>query len=190
MRLSKKNKIVLLGLALVLILCYKFAVSKTLAYYLQYREQKRIVSNNLQNPATLKSLLQKEKQLNTVLREYNVVADKSFQNDLLKQVSALSKKHNLKITEFKEPHTWTDKDTKTSSYGFAVEGSFNGALLLINKLENSPSVGFIKHIEFIKKRNYKTNSDYLITEILLQKSESVSKNRSENDQAITPLNTN
>lgn len=190
MKLSKKNKIVLLFFVLTLLLCYKFAITNTLSYYSQHQQQKEIISNNKQLPGTLKKLLAKEKQLDVVLNQYNAVTDKSFQNDLLKEISRLCKNNNLKITDFEEPHLWKDNNTKISSYKFSVEGSFNGALLLINQLENTPSLGFIKHIEFIKKRNYKTNNDYLITEVLLQKGESVKNNSSEDSQAITSLNSN
>jgi len=163
----------LLGLAIALYLCYAFAFSKTLNYYHQYTDQKEVAANNFNDPAVLQQLMLKEKQLNKVLQHYSINTDASFQNELLKQLSILSGKYNLKITDFKEPHVFTDKGIKTSSYIFSVEGSFNGILLLINTIENKLALGNIKHISFLKKKNFKTNTDYLVAEVILQKSETI-----------------
>ncbi|RYJ42043.1 general secretion pathway protein [Flavobacterium beibuense] len=176
MKLSRKNKLLFSGIFLALVVCYRFAISNTLDYYREYREQKELVNNNLSSADLLQNLIEREKQLNTVLDKYNAVSDDSFQNNLLKEITVLSDQYKLKITDFKEPHAFTMEDTSTKSYVFSVEGSFNGTLLLINKLENIPSLGFIKHINFIKKRNYRNNSYYLVTEILLQKTETVKSN--------------
>lgn len=176
MKLNKKNKGLLLGFFIALLLCYKFAISNTLSYYKQYHSQKELAENNYNSPEVLNQLVRKEKQLNAFLKGYQEAAGDSFQNNLLKQISILSKKYNLKISDFKEPHIFLENNTKTLSYSFSLEGSFNGTLLLINKLENTPSLGFVRHISFTKKRNYKKNTDYLVTEIILQKSESETSN--------------
>ena len=176
MMLNKKNKLLVLGFFMALLICYQFAISKTLDYYTEYSSQKELLSNNLNDPIFLGQLVAKEKQLNAYLQKYNATAGDSYQNNLLRQISKLSTAYQLKITDFKEPHIFIEKDTKALSYVFAIEGSFNNTLLLINKLENTSSLGIVKHISFTKKRNYKTNTDYLVTEILLQKNESGIKN--------------
>ena len=173
MKLNRKNKLLLLGICLVLYLCYAFAISKTIAYYKEYSSQKQLLSNNFNNPAITQSLLLKEKQLNDLLGQYSASTGDFFQNELLKQLSHLSDKNNLKIIDFKEPHVFVEKDLKTLSYTFSLEGSFNGILLLLNSVENNPSLGNIKHLSFIKKRNYKNNTDYLTVDVILQKSEPI-----------------
>ena len=80
-----------------------------------------------------------------------------------------SAKYNLKVIDFKEPHTIIEKNTTTSSYIFSLQGSFNGSIALLNKLENNPALGTIKHINFNKKRNYKSNIDELSVEVVLEK---------------------
>lgn len=173
MKLNRKNKLLVIGFFLSLYVCYVFAFSNTFDYYKEYQSQKEIANNNVNNPVVLQKLIQKEKQLNDLLNQYNTVTGNSFQNELLKQLTFLSKQNALRIIDFKEPHVITEKGIKTSSYIFSLEGSFNGMLLLINNIENNPSFGYVKHIMFTKKRNYKTNTDYLISEIVLQKSESI-----------------
>ena len=99
--------------------------------------------------------------------------EESFQNELLKQLTNLSIRNNLKITNFKEPHISIDNKVQISSYVFSLEGSFNGILLSINSIENNPSLGSVKHISFIKKKDYKKNADYLVAEVILQRTNSI-----------------
>lgn len=176
MKFNRKNKILVLGLLSGLYICYAFAISNTVEYYKQYQSQKELIENSYNNPAVIKQFIQKEKDLNNVLTQFTTKTGSAFQNELLKQLTDLSSRDNLKIIDFKEPHLFIDKNTKTTSYIFSIEGSFNGMLLLINSIENNPILGSVRHITFIKKRNYKTNTDYLTSEIILQKNESLKVN--------------
>lgn len=173
MKLNLKNKVTLLGICLVIYICYSFAFSKTIEYYTRYKEDKKIIESAANSVAALQELLAKEKQLDTLLSQYSVNENQSTQNILLEQITMLAAKHNLKITDFREPHVITEQSSKTTSYLFSVEGGYNATLLLLNALENNITVGSIKHVSFIKKRNYKTNTDYLTCTIIVQKNENI-----------------
>ncbi len=173
MKLNRKNKILIFGFLLVLYICYCFAISNTLFYYKDYHSKNELISSNNSSPKLAHQLLQKEKQLDFVLSQYNITATESFQNDLLKQLNTYSDIYHLKIIDFKEPHIITEKEFVATSYIFSLEGSFNGCLALLNKIENNPSLGSIKHLNFIKKKNYKTNVDQLFVEVILQKNNGV-----------------
>ncbi|GGB73366.1 general secretion pathway protein [Flavobacterium suaedae] len=173
MKLNKNNKLLLLVLALLLYLCYSFAFSKTINYYKEYQSKKELVNSALSNPDMLKQLTIRKHQLDTILAQYAIAQGESFQNELLKKITALSTKYHLKITDFKEPHVITDNGVKTSSYIFTLEGSFNDMALLINTVENDITLGAVKSVSFIKHRNYRTYRDFLTGEIILQKNETV-----------------
>jgi len=184
MKLNKKNRVLLLGFCIVLYICYAFAFSNTWEYYDQYTTQRELTNTSLNDPAYLQSLLQKEKQLDKVLSQYSNTTNASFQNELLRQLSILSSRDMLKIVDFKEPHTFVEKNIRTNSYVFSLQGSFNGILLLINSLENNPSLGYIKNITFTKKKNYRTGEDYLAAEVILQKSETVKERDNDEDKKL------
>lgn len=173
MKLNRKNKLLVVGSLASLYFCYAFAFSNTLEYYRVYSSQKEILDNSIGNADDIRQLMVKEKMLNAALEQYSLPSGASFQNELLKEISRLGSLNELKITSFREPHYIVEKDVATRSYIFSLEGSFNGILLLVNQLENSPALGTIKNVSFIKKRNYKTNTDYLMAEIILQKSETL-----------------
>lgn len=168
MKLNKKNKLLVVGFVLILYICYSFAISNTISYYKEYKQKEQQIADDSSMPNLVNQLLQKEKQLDQVLSQYEINVSDSFQNDLLKQLSSYSNQYHLKITDFQEPHNITQKGFNTTSYVFTLEGSFNGCLALLNQIENNPKLGAIKHLNFTRKKNYKTNTDQLFVEVIMQ----------------------
>lgn len=173
MILNRKNKLLLFGFLVALCICYSFAISNTIKYYKEYHSKNEMITDNTSSPKLAHQLRQKEKQLDQMLSHYNITASESFQNDLLKQLNTYSDSYQLKIIDFKEPHITTEKGFVTTSYIFSLEGSFNGCLALLNKIENNPTLGSIKHLNFMKKKNFKTNIDLLSVEVILQKNKGI-----------------
>lgn len=169
MTLNKKNKFLIAGFVIALYGCYTFAISNTLHYYQEYHFKNNLVSGSLTSPLIINGLRQKENQLDSLLAKYNIATADTFQSDLLKQLNIYSDTYHLKIIDFKEPHVINLNGLITTSYIFSLEGSFNGSLALVSKVENNPKLGSIKYLYFSKKRNYKTNVDQLFTEVILQK---------------------
>jgi hypothetical protein len=175
MKFSRKNKLLVAGFIVMLLICYSFAFSKTLSYYKEYENKKEVADNNQNDPRILDQLIRKEQQLDEALAQYIAVSGSSFQNELLAELTKQCRKQNLKIQDFKEPHVFNEDNVQVSSYQFSLEGSFNDMLLVLNALENNPSLGLIKHIAFEKQMNYKTNSYFLTSEVILQKVEPITK---------------
>lgn len=169
MKLNNKNKLLIVGFLLVLYVCYSFAISNTINYYKEYKNKQEEIIADSNMPKLVGQLIQKEKQLDQVLANYDVNVSESFQNDLLKQLTSYSENYQLKIVDFQQPHVVSQKGFTTTSYIFSLEGSFNGCLALLNKIENNPSLGNIKHLNFIKTRNFKTNTDYLAVLVIIEK---------------------
>jgi hypothetical protein len=170
MKLNIKNKTLLVSFILALIVCYVLAFSKTKTYYNQYKNQQNLLNNIENSPKLLTQLKTKELQIDKWLSQNNTPSS-TFQNELLRTINTYALSYNLKIIDFQEPHEFIEKQTAITSYIFTIEGSFNNVLLLINKVENASKLGMIKHISTIKKNNFKTAQDYLLTTIIIQKGE-------------------
>lgn len=173
MKLDKKNKLLLVGFLLVLYICYSFAISNTINYYKEYKTKQDEVAADSNMPKLVGQLIQKEKQLDYVLSLYDVNISESFQNDLLKQLTSYCGSYKLKIVDFQEPHTVSQKGFTVTSYIFSLEGSFNGCLAVLNKVENNQALGIIRHLNFVKKKNYKTNTDELFVQVIMQKNKGI-----------------
>lgn len=166
MKLNKRNKFLLLGFLVALYICYSFAFANTIDIYKQYQLQNETLNTDDFSANTLKTLFAKEKQLDVLLAQKQSVNPESSQNELLKLLNIYAKKYNLKIVDFNEPHSLRVKGKNETSYIFTLQGSYNGCISLLNKIESS-NIGAIKHVNFNKKRNYKSNSDELFVEIVL-----------------------
>lgn len=173
MKLNNKNKLLIVGFLLVLYICYHFAISNTINYYKEYQNKQEEITADSNMPKLVGQLIQKEKQLDQVLANYDIAVSESFQNDLLKQLTSYSENYQLKIVDFQQPHVVSQKGFTTTSYIFSLEGTFNGCLALLNKIENSPSLGNVKHLNFIKTRNFKTNTDQLTVEVIIEKNQGI-----------------
>jgi hypothetical protein len=166
--MNLRNKLLWLGYFIAICFCYTFTIKKTLASYVEYKARIQGAIDSREASATLFRLDQKEKNLNLIARSYNIAASGTFQNDLLKKLNSECHRNGLRIIDFKEPHINKDEDLITTSYIFTLEGSFNGTILVIRSLEKNPSLGKINHVDFHKKKDFKTNSLKLETQIILQ----------------------
>lgn len=172
MTLNKKNKFLLAGFVIMLMVCYRFAFRQTLSYRSTYLKQTAVIQENSQKSQLLPLLKKKDIELTQQIRAYSAIDTLSFQNELLKTISTKAMQNSLKIKAFNEPHIMMDKGIKITSYDFVLEGGFNPTLALINDIENIGTLGVVKHISFQKKMNYKNNTFYLLTEVILQRNES------------------
>lgn len=173
MKINTKNKLLLIGFFISLYFSYSLAISKTLFYKNQYQASQEI-ANDTNNPQLLAQLHYKEKQIDKWMAQ-NSSTMSNFQNELLKQLNLYCNEQQLKIVDFQEPHKYIENQSQTLSYSFSLEGSFNGVIVVLNKIENQQNLGQIKHISSQKKTNYKTNQDYLITTVIIEKIENLKK---------------
>ncbi|MGW9686779.1 hypothetical protein [Flagellimonas sp. 2504JD1-5] len=168
--LKNKNTLLLLGLCLVFLLCYKLAISKTLDLRKEYislsEEEQRF--NNV--PHQLSLLSKKEVHLDSILLQLNL-NDTSLENDLLRTVNREVDKNDLKVIDFNPPHISEMNGGISNVYNFTVRGSFNAIVKLIYTLEQQANFGQIAHLDFKTQKNYRTGKRYLETTIFIQKME-------------------
>ena len=169
MTLNKKNKLLIFGFIVSLYLSYIFAYKKTVEKYNAYQSKNDLLVSNDLRPETFHQLKVRDRQIDSLLKSYNSISSESYQSELLKKINHFGAEDNLKLIAFNEPHSSKLDGIVTESYIFTLEGSFNSTLLLINKLENDSQLGYIKHLSFTKKLNYKTNKYILSMNVILQK---------------------
>lgn len=171
MSLKQKNIALLVGLILVFFICYKIPIKQTSVAKKEYKEllkQEQLFANV---PQQLARLNKEQLYLDSVLTKYQFATDKSFQSNLLVAITSFSKEHKLKVVTFEEPHYFKREAVTLTTFSFSVSGSFNNTLSLLHELEQIKKLGIIHSVNFEKKKNYRTNKDYLETNFLLQRIE-------------------
>src|SRR5690606_24465287 len=167
MNSETKNVILVISYAVLLALCYKLAISKTLEYRKSYIELQKEQLVYKDTPEKLSLLKIKEHYFDSILMRNNLKLS-SFQNNLLKTISSISDTTYLKVVNFEEPHITTQNDMVVKTYEFIIEGGYNNILNLIYQLELKGNFGEVINLNIEKKKNYRTNKEYLETKVLLK----------------------
>ena len=167
--MTNKTKNILLvgGLLLAIILCYKLAIVKTVALNSEYNalKQEEVLFKNI--PKQLSVLSQKQKYYDSILSKYEL-NESSLQNNLLKIINSYSESNSIKVISFLEPHIYNKENLKVKTYQFTLEGEYNSIIKLIHKLEQDTKYGEITNLHFEKKKNFRTGKYYLQANVLLK----------------------
>ena len=170
MSLKQRNILFVFGFLFLIWIAYTFSFSKTIEAsqsYTKLKHQDELFTSASQN---LNSLHQQVEYYNFVLNNYQISAKNSFQNNLLNSLNEYSKTHKLKIINFKNPHQFHLNDNSIQeTYIFTVESDFKSIVNLIYMLEQYHKFGEIVSANFEKKKDFKTNLEYLQCEIYLQR---------------------
>ncbi len=167
MRIDNKNKILFLGIALLLIASYKLAIDKTL---LMKHESARLEEQVMQFkniPKKLSILSQKEKHYDSILGKMDLV-DTSVQNNLLRTINQEANKHNIRVMDFDQPHIYKMGENKLHTFSFKLNGNYTDMLKVIHTIEQKGNFGEIVHVNFEKKKNYRTNKYSLGATVFVQ----------------------
>lgn len=170
MRLDKRNKLLMGGFVLALVVCYQLAIKKTLALRTQHihdsniREQTKDLSRELAN------LKKQEQQLDTQFASLNLESA-NMQNELLRFLNEQGSEHSVKVIDFSAPHVMNKGETTTSTYQFALEGGFSNILKVSHALETKGSFGGISHMAFEKEKNLRNGKTFLQVSIFIQQIE-------------------
>lgn len=168
MSYKKKNFLLLIATVVALIFIYFLSITKTLNYKKQYKvlsKEKKQLDNSA---ITLKHLKSKMKYLDTVLKKENISVSNSFQQIVLKKINLFKKENTLEIVAFNNPIKVIDNGVNSHLYSLSVKGNFNTLLSFVNFLE-AQGLGEIKNLKLEKKKNYKTNKEYLQLKLYVKK---------------------
>ncbi|MEL6809720.1 MAG: hypothetical protein AAFP76_00100 [Bacteroidota bacterium] len=162
-----KNIVLIVGFIIVLLLSYRFVLSKTifLKNEISKLEQHLVSSEDLAHIAL--QLDQREKFIDSVLQKNNL-KHLSIQNNLLEFLNREAREGTFQITQFTEPHRSVENEVTTTSYRFTLRGSFLACEQIIYQLEQAYNFGKITHLKFEKKRDFRKGKDYLECNVIIE----------------------
>ena len=167
MKQKNKNIFLVVGFLVSLLVIYNVAISDTLATK-QKLESLKDGMRGLENmPQIISNLNQKEKFLDSIL-ESNNIKGTSVQNNLLRFLNGETNGKDFKIIGFEEPHEIMVDGAIIVSYSFRLEGGYEDILKTIYSLEQENTIGTIRHIDFLKERDFRKRKDYLRCTVILE----------------------
>ncbi|WP_437368371.1 hypothetical protein [Maribacter litoralis] len=164
---NNKNKLLLLGIGVLLIASYHLAIKKTFQSRTELKalENESKIYYNIPNKLNL--LSQKNNYFDSILAKMDF-NDTSIQNNLIRTINQESNKYNIKVMDFNQPHIFPNSSSTEYTYNFNLEGDFTDILKVLYGLEIKGNFGDIIHLNFEKKKDYKTSKNHLTVNVLLQ----------------------
>ena len=172
MNLKQKNIALLIGILLLCWVAYQFSFSKTFMLRKQYhtlKKEQELFSNVSHKLTQLK---QKNVYYDSILESKKIVAESSFQHNLLKTITTFADTTTIKVITFNNPHIFKTDNAIINTFSFKLSGSFSKIIQLIYELEQHYKLGKIISVRFEKKKNYRRNTQYLECTVLFQRIES------------------
>ncbi len=167
MKINTKNKLLFLGIAILLLASYKLAINKTMWMRGEYKRLELQVDKFKDIPKKLSILEQKNSYYDSILGEMNLV-DTSIQNNLLRTINQEAGKNAIRVMDFNQPHVSQMGENTLYTYSFNLNGNYTDVLKVIHTIEQKGNFGEIVHVNFEKKKNYKTNKNSLGATIFIQ----------------------
>ncbi|WP_423147913.1 hypothetical protein [Rubrolithibacter danxiaensis] len=159
-----KNKLLLVTAALLLILSWIFAFSKTVDVVAQYRNLTRQhdESNDLSyNPEYLN---RKKSAINTILKRYQVDSAE-WKNEFWLNVSSVASNRGIAVI-YSPDKISLSSDSSSNALKQKIQflGQFKPLVALLDSLEKTPRVGKITSVSFEreKKRGYEGEKEEVI----------------------------
>lgn len=163
---KQKNKLLLLGIALMLWLVYAFAISRTLETRSTCILQQSRLDSALGAPERLL-------QIETELAKFTLVTGE--QNDsvrdmhehLLNFITVYSNEHALQLREFNQPIRYRQLEWMVETHPFTVEGTYLEIVQLLLALERSGN-GRVVSVDLHTRTDNKTKVKSLLATIYIQ----------------------
>ena len=155
-----KNIILIIGFCLSMAIAYNLAFSKTIALNKRVNVLESKTESLEGSALVAVNLEQRELFVDSILSLKNMKGN-SVQNNLLEFLNTKSETEGFTISDFNEPHTFSENGATTTSYQFSLEGSYDAIEQVLYNLEQEYNFGRIAHIHFEKKRDYRKGKDYL-----------------------------
>jgi len=167
--ISQKNKfyLVILTSIVLVLLCFKLAIGKTIDEKKLHRSYSRQITLLNDAPLELKKL---EDQLFKFEKYSSGELGRNHSLDLLilERATVLTKNMNVKITELPKNESFTQDGFTISTQALTLEGSFKDLLDFLNQISQEKSVGSICSVDFYNKKDFKRSAAALNMKIFFQ----------------------
>jgi len=167
MKINTKNSILFLGIGAMCFASYYLAINKTILLRKETQRLEVQVEQFKDIPNKLALLSQKDAHYDSILGKMDLV-DTSIQNNLLRTINQEATKNNIKVMDFNQPHRYQMGENSLHTYSFKLNGDYTDILKVVHTIEQKGNFGEIVHMDFQKKKNYRTNKYSLGATVFVQ----------------------
>ena len=163
----QKNKYLMIGFLLFLVLSYVMAISDTLGVFFAYSDLQKKEQQMTHAPQELKDLQVKLRGLNYLI-ETKQKNTAGVHASLLNVITAYCDENNVLLREYPGSQENTQNDLVIETNIFEVQGPFFKLLDLVYLLEQKQRIGKVASVKFQTKRDMQTHDNMLTVTIYIQ----------------------
>ncbi|MEM7086268.1 MAG: hypothetical protein AAF489_08810 [Bacteroidota bacterium] len=170
MQQKTKNRCLVAGVMLLLIVAYQLTFSRTFALRKEIGQMELRIAELKQRTRQASSLEQREYLADSILNKFRI-KNRSVQNHLLDFLNEESRQGDLLVTEFVASHTMTNDGVTTHSYPFKLKGSYHAMERVLYEMEQQYTFGKVAHVSFERKNNFRKRTRELECYVIVERLE-------------------
>lgn len=167
MSFKKKNIVLAFSFLILCLIAYQFAIRNTLNLKSEFNTIKANKAQEQMIQSKIGQLSAQKRYLDSLV-SVNKITTTNLQNELLVTLNRLSEKHNVKISNFDEPHIDSIGGIENTYHRFVLKGNYKQIINTIYDLEYGRNLGQLVSLQFEKQRDYRRNSVYLTADVLIK----------------------
>jgi hypothetical protein len=164
---KRKNKYLLAGIILFMLISYQLALKKTFQLMHNVSEMETQAKAASDAPLKTEELKKQVKEIENIIGGSNMISENN-QQLILGLVSSFCSKNNLVLQELPKTKSYNENNILVETNYLVVEGDFIKLLLLLNMLEHNKGAGRVSSSRFQSKKNLRTKKTELILTIYIQ----------------------
>lgn len=164
---KQKNKVLLLGMPLFLLLMYLLAISNTIE---QWRQGEQLNEQLNQAEGAPQKILLLEQKLSYWDKLAASAGDSSMsvQKELFTNVSRTCNANKVTLRALSYVGTEEKEGHLVDTYQVEMDGSFTNLLQAVHTLEEEGGKGVLSSLSFVKEKNRYTKKEYLLAKLYIQ----------------------
>jgi hypothetical protein len=168
-KLTYRQKLKWLGIGslLLLIICYKFSIARTVTEYSNYKTNSRLALQLNAESGSGEVLQTKTQRVNELLEQYRLDTIDNSKN-LLSIVGNFCNDHQLQLKEYLPLSVSQSDSLQVLTRSVTVEGSFINCLQLTHALEMRYKAGKVSSVQFKSQADITKNEIHLYCTIYIQ----------------------
>jgi len=167
MKLRDKNIVLSLGIIILILITYFFAIKKTVDLSHSYDELLMNKSRTDEYAITKIKLEKRRDSLQNILGGFKN-SSVYLQNKLLVKLDEYAKENGVKIISINEPFKFKINDVVVNYFRFSLQGNYASMAKTLHKIETGSNFGEIISLSLLKKQDRRKRKIYLEAEAILK----------------------
>lgn len=164
---KEKNKLLLIGAILFIILAYWMAVGRTVSLYQEIIHLRAQVDSVQRAPSSIMRLRHQLRMYEASLAQFGN-SSQNWEDHLLHEVAEVCQQNRVTLIQLPPPQIEEQSAYLVYTRGLKIEGKYRALVQALHALEKKKSIGRINSVRFALEVDRNTRTTYLFAYVYIQ----------------------